>query len=186
MAKQHVQKEVRDNFPYYQSLKVSEKRINTTLFSLEERNNHRGRAIGSNHILCATSSAIFLVVDANINEKNDFQFKIIDEKLMTRPCFRFDSAGLPHFNMLDIPLPERKVETPHFHIFTEKGIEIAYKTDILDKNEQIFINDSDLALAYFFQEENIIFEHSPEIVFSGQLLPPETDIDPLYGEPFHE
>jgi hypothetical protein len=186
MAKHYIQKEVRDHFPYYSSLKDTEKTINSTTILLEERGNHKGRAIGFTPLHCTTSSALLLVVEANVNVKNDFQFKIIDENLMRRPCFRFDSTGLPHFNLLDIPLLERVVKTPHFHIFTKEGIEIAYKTDILNKNEQIFLNCSELALSYFFQEENILFKKSPEIVVSGQLLPPETDVDPLEGESFHE
>ena len=106
---------------------------------------------------------------------------------MDAPCYRFDSDGSGHLNMGDINLPERFVETPHFHRFDKEGDLIAYQTDdwITDKDK--LLSDQRAALASFAREENIVYDELPNIYNENELFPPDNKMyDPLEGENFNE
>lgn len=102
-------------------------------------------------------------------------------------CFRYDAAGHVHMNphSVDRALAARKVPSPHFHKFTPDGLEYAYRTDVIEKQEQA-LNDPSLAFHAFCTEGKISCKSkaNPALHFKQSLFPEEETIDPLEGHHF--
>ena len=82
--------------------------------------------------------------------KLKYEFKLFCN-LVEPPILRFESKGPTHLNREDnIPLHERKISTPHFHIFDDDGFSKAYKIEEIKKVRPDL--DIDLALILFFKE----------------------------------
>lgn len=176
---------VKENFSYYQSIKQNVKFLRETIIFVSESRN-AGTDCGTVSLCSDVSKELSLEVSVKQRFMRTFRFKIIDNNLMTRPCYRFDSDGPPHYNIIDdIPLKKRRVNTPHFHEFNKDGVEIAYQTDVLEKQEEYILSDRSFALAHFAHEENIKYTTSPEICKDGELFSPDNSLeDPLLGESF--
>lgn len=106
------------------------------------------------------------------NDRDKFAFYVMAKAIHESPCFRFDSAGMSHRNNLpDIPLTERKVDTPHFAKFDDRGRWIAYRTQRLDSEPQL-AKDIQPSLLHFFDEADIkIKEAAPLEIVCKELVP---------------
>ena len=184
--KNKFKEKIKKEFEYYCSIKESEKRLTARTIRVFNRGNHRGCESGCVD-LEAEKFNLTLEVERNCNSAKDFKFKIFNHTFMDEPCYRFDSDGDGHLNKGDVYLPEKFVETPHFHKYDKNGDLIAYKTDdwITDKDK--LLSDQCAALASFANEENIVYDELPNICNEGELFPPENKMhDPLEGEDFNE
>lgn len=185
MAYSNQELRVKNNFRYYQSIKQHEKTLKTSIVFVSKSKNI-GTDTGFVDICSDVSKELSLAVSVKQKALRTFSFKIIDNSLMSRPCYRFDSDGPPHYNIIEgVPLKKRRVDTPHFHEFNQEGIEFAYKTNVLERQEDYILSDRSFALAHFAHEENIRCDKPPEICKDGELFPPDDIIeDPLLGESF--
>lgn len=104
------------------------------------------------------------------------------------PIMRFDASGPAHENRLDkhLTAEQRTVKTPHYHVFNEHGIEIAYRTPHLDKNEYIILEDINFALKTFCAHANVHSQTGEDIVALNQmeLFPSQESTDVLKGTDF--
>lgn len=105
------------------------------------------------------------------------------------PCFRFDGDGGRHKNPFKegVPLCERFITTPHFHMYDETGASIAYKTEDLKLNQTEIMKSWTNILHHFCAEENIQILEDVELT-SGEFLfqTPNNLTDPLSGVIFDE
>ena len=129
------------------------------------------------------SGNIYLIASVKRNDIKFFQFKLKCKEICANPFFRFDSDGGTHRNYIDsIPLKEQQVPTPHFHLYNQDGLNIAYKTpSLLDDVQKKALEDISLCLVHFFQESNINPESNTicEVQISPELLPfHDTSFDP--------
>ncbi len=187
LSKGNKSVKVRENFDFYNQLKDTAKGLSASAIYLSPRKNHIGRVIGESPLLSTLGDSMLLEVESNSDSLQDFQFKIIDRSFIPQPLFRFDSDGAPHNNLGDIPLSARQVKTPHFHAFDKNGVEIAYRTDTIEKYEAKMVSDHIFAFKHFAEEENIIYGKDPFIGEADELIPPENvAFDPLKGEDFNE
>ena len=101
------------------------------------------------------------------------------------PCFRYDAAGHVHMNPHSISrtLAKRTVPSPHFHKFTKDGLEYAYRTAVIDK-EEAALNDPSFAFHAFCSEGKVSADDgNPALAFKPTLFPEDAD-DPLEGHRF--
>ena len=102
------------------------------------------------------------------------------------PCFRYDAAGHVHTNPHSVgrTLAKRMVPSPHFHKFTEDGLEYAYRTKVVDEEEAALSNPS-LAFHAFCSEGKVACssDDNPSLEFKPSLFPEEA-LDPLEGHHF--
>jgi len=118
---------------------------------------------------------IDLIVNIKVNNNKFFQFKLRCKDFCEIPFFRFDSDGDTHRNYLEntTKLDAQKVETPHFHLYNEDGLNIAYRTPQLENIEQRkALEDINLCVYHFFREANIVLPNDalPKIKIKGGSL----------------
>lgn len=118
---------------------------------------------------------IDLIVNVKVSNNKFFQFKLRCKEYCNIPFFRYDSDGDTHRNYLEntTKLDAQKVETPHFHIYNEDGLNIAYRTPQLDNKEQReALEDISLCVYHFFRECNInlLKDNLPQIKIKGAFL----------------
>lgn len=118
---------------------------------------------------------IDLIVNVKVNNNKFFQFKLRFKEFCDIPFFRFDSDGDTHRNYLEntTKLDAQKVETPHFHIYTEEGLNIAYRTPQLENEEERkALEDINLCIYHFFREANIVLpnDYLPRVQIKGGSL----------------
>ena len=101
-------------------------------------------------------------------------------------CFRYDSAGHVHMNPHSISrtLANRGIPSPHFHKFTKDGLEYAYRTSVVDEEEQA-LSDPSFAFHAFCSEGKVscASDDNPSLEFRPSLFPEEV-VDPLEGHHF--
>lgn len=124
----------------------------------------------------------------NPSKMSSFKFKLFCKDFMNAPCYRFDSDGRSHVNRTDDThtLPQRIVSTPHYHRFNEAGVEIAYKTNDMLRDEKSYWMDYKGAFIKFCNEELISLTKAPTF-FTGELEgfgESESLEDPLKGVEF--
>ncbi|WP_128547132.1 hypothetical protein [Larkinella soli] len=131
-----------------------------------------GRAYVS-HIDLDTSISLKVCVKAN--DHNFFRFELRCEELGDLPFFEFHSDGCTHRNMDEsIPLAEQRVTTPHFHRYNPVGVNMAYKTEQLEQeNERKALEDINLGIIHFCHEAklNLRDDEFPEISILPDALP---------------
>jgi len=182
---------VKAKYELYSKIVDGVKFINKSGIDLQPKKNHIGFLTG--HVFLEHESLdepIFVVVDTSQNYSSRFEFKVFAKSVLENPCFRFESDGHCHYNDLDdVPLPERKIPTPHFHRYHESGKEIAFKTEPLKKTEEenILLGDKDFAFAHFCHAGKIqprIGQSYPSILDQDLFGSLDTVYDPLEGVKF--
>lgn len=176
--------EIRDNYKQYENLLRERKSIFDKVIEINEKGNNANifeEKIDVDHL--SETLKIELIVNVKVNNHKFFQFKLRCKDYVKVPFFRYDSDGETHRNYDDdIPLNEQSINTPHFHFYNEKGINIAYKTKEL-KNEEMAkaLEDISLCISHYFHEANIRVNSDdfPEIIISSKSLGLDfTQIDP--------
>lgn len=118
---------------------------------------------------------IDLIVNVKVNNNKFFQFKLRCKEYCNIPFFRFDSDGDTHRNYFEntTKLDAQQVKTPHFHIYNQDGLNIAYKTPQLEnEKDRKALEDINLCIYHFFREANIILpnNHLPIVQIKGGSL----------------
>ena len=183
MAKEVI-KEIKDDYKKYEILLKERKSIFESVIevnaigndvnTLEEKIN-----VTHNNV----DSKIELIVNVKVNNHNFFQFKLRCKDYTKVPFFRYDSDGEAHRNYDDeIPLKLQSVNTPHFHYYNEKGVNIAYKTkEMEDPGSMRALEDIAICITHYFHEANIRVEpeNFPTITISTKSLGLDfTEVDP--------
>ena len=109
-------------------------------------------------------------VEVSKDFRNGYKVKVFAEWFFPGPCFRFDSQGKAHCNPEDgRGLVARQVLTPHFHRFEQSGIEIAYKSAVLNDAAKAaaIVAQCGLGVAHFCHEGRLgcATRDYPEVVF---------------------
>ncbi len=154
-----IRYEIRDNYKFYKILLEERKSIFHEVIEIKEVKNNANILESLKAIKHSTqNSEIDLIVNVKLNNFKFFQFKLRCKDLSMVPFFRYDNDGETHRNYDEdeIPLRGQSVVTPHFHYFSEKGINIAYQTDTLkNEAERKALDDINLCIAHYFHEANI-------------------------------
>ena len=94
--------------------------------------------------------------------------------------------GHVHTNRNDLPLSERRIPTPHFHEFDNKGREIAYRTAVINNDAQ-FPRDRVEAIKHFSEVHNVCFDGDFKVLSESSLFQDASQCDdPNFGEEFDE
>ena len=175
------------DFKRYCQIKIKDKELNIKRIPLHinEKHTSHQNGISSIQFMDGTEHA-HLIIDVNVDKTKSFRFGLLCYSFMQEPCYRFDSDGVTHINPPEdgVTLKQRQISTPHFHKYNEKGQNIAYKTDLLIRDETALLCDYNKALRHFCHEENI--EISSETVIKPETLALGTSDfpDPLEGVEF--
>lgn len=145
--------EVKDDFEFFTELTYGEKLVAENPIYLEQKVTHKDWLTKTTKV---EHSTISKKLDLTIERKKSFYkygIKLACKDFANEPFFRFDSDGPAHRNSSsDIPLSEQKITTPHFNSFDDNGIAIAYKSEVLKKeNEAKAIAENiEFGLSHFF------------------------------------
>ena len=186
---QRTNKDIRDNYQKYLEFLQGYKECPFRLIYLSGvKGNHQTTRQTIVDVLHEESKEnIKLILEASIRDKRSYKFKLRTEALSPEPYFRFDSDGPSHFNKsLDVPLVEKKIDTPHFNAFDQNGKSIAYRTEALSKEQEkkAILEDISLGMAHFCDEANLYCntEHVEISQFvSGELGLDIENLTPLDG-----
>jgi hypothetical protein len=184
----NVAVKIQQNFESYCSFVEAAKTINPPAIPLTTITSHAFRK-GTADVVCPNfGGKKYFEVEVNPHNQKRFKFKIFADFFGPAPCFRFDSQGEPHCNPEDgRGLPFRQILTPHFHKFNSDGVEIAFKTPVLEQENQAdaIVSDYSLGVAHFCQvgRLNCGDQAYPEIIFDSGELDLSSD-DPLNGVKF--
>lgn len=165
-----------DNYSFYNNLLSERKSFFTEVIEINKIGNNRNILESIEAVIHpeVTDDEMVLMVDVKVNNHDFFQFKLRYKSYLPTPIFRFDSDGETHRNKIEgIELKDQAITTPHFHKFTENGIEIAYKTDkLLDPKESKALEDINLCIIHFFHESNTRLKDDefPEIRIMSNTL----------------
>lgn len=180
-----INPDIRKNYARYKEILEGRKTTQITPITLTKTKKGHNTLLGKDSVTYAgqKDSAQLAVEVSSINHKT-FKFRLSAKELSDEPIFRFDSSGPPHCNShLSIRLPERKVDTPHFHRYSNTGHSEAYKTEQLkDEKTAKALEDVNLCMAHFCHESNTRLENEefPEVkIDSNGVLFHVTDEDPL-------
>lgn len=153
-----VAPEIRENYSYYNTLLKERKSIFHEVIEISEVGNNANFLEAAKEVkhVSVTKDIVFIVTVKSNNHKH-FQFKLRCKDLSKRPFFRYDSDGGTHRNYDEsIPFAEQQVTTPHFNCYNENGLNIAYKTDQLNNEEERkALEDINLCIAHYCNEANI-------------------------------
>lgn len=181
---------IRHGYAHYRILLSELKTVPICPFYLQPKPNNASYLQGIVAVVHRTTNQnISLITEQNASKRSHFEIKLRARHLCEEPFFRFESDGPPHHNNIEtIPLPERQVTTPHFHMFNEDGLWIAYKTPVLNDAGQAAAirGDINLGLAHFAQESNLRNPKGgmPVVAEPQPSLLPQDDTDPLAGKSF--
>lgn len=166
----------REDYSTYKKLLEESKSIFDNVIEINEVNNNANTLEKIENIKHKTiNKKIDLIVNIKVNNSKFFQFKLRCKEYCEIPFFRFDSDGVTHRNYLEntTKLDAQKVETPHFHIYNEDGLNIAYRTPQFDNvEERKALEDINLCIYHFFRESNIFLptDDLPVIRIKGASL----------------
>lgn len=175
MGKEIVNK-FKEDYSTYKILLHERKSIFENIIEINEVSNNANTLEKIENVKHHTlTNKIDLIVNVKINNNKFFQFKLRCKEYCVVPFFRFDSDGDTHRNYLEntTKLDAQKVEPPHFHIYNEDGLNIAYKTPQLeDSNQKRALEDINFCIYHFFRESNIFLpnEDLPNIKIKGTSL----------------
>ena len=182
---------IKDDFKTYTELKVKRKTVLLSPIDVEKvKERHKSFVVGNSNVSHQTiQKNLNFEVEVKIDNSKDFKFKLFCSDIFERPFFRFDSAGATHKNNdPEIPLREQQVETPHFHEFNNKGIEIAYKTAALKSAIQLpLLEDINICIQHFCEEANMRhnkYDFPVVNLLKGELGLKFTNNDPLQNVAF--
>lgn len=179
MSKSKRNAKIADNFEDYKNILDERKIISDKPIILEKKKSNKNWLEKDIKLAHNTYDDLQLKTQSNSLDIKDYKIAILSKEFCDEPLSRFDADGTAHTNTnSEIPLNERKIDTPHFHIYNEKGIEIAYKTEFL-KNK---VNSDNLqqninhGIRHFCNEFNIktFDEQTPEVHSSEFYVPFDT------------
>lgn len=177
---ERINKDIRDNYSKFQALTKGYKECSVKVVELSERRknhpNTRQRIVNVTHE--KEPDEIKLIVESKVIDKRSYKFKLQSVNFTAEPYFRFDSDGPSHYNRsLKVPLPDQKVDTPHFNSFDENGKSIAYKTEALNSKENVeaILSDIALGMAHYCDEANIF--HQKGYIGVNQISSGELNLD---------
>lgn len=153
---------------------------NFTPDSLRHKNaSHHSDTKTLTHSISKLTDELTLTVEINLSNQKNFKFRL-DSDQINIPFFRYDSVGTPHRNR-KLPLDKKdSIHCPHFNTFDEEGYYIAYRTEIIEK-QQSALEFIDFALNHFLKEGNIDSQgNNPTVDLPRQLFL-VTTINPLEG-----
>jgi len=158
MGKEIVKK-FKDDYSTYNLLLKETKSIFESVIEINKTGNNANTLEKIENIKHnSLSNKIDLIINIKVNNNKFFQFKLRCKEYCEIPFFRFDSDGDTHRNYLEntTKLDAQQVKTPHFHIYNEDGLNIAYRTLSLDNEaERKALEDINLCICHFFKEANI-------------------------------
>lgn len=121
-------------------------------------------------------------VEVNVVDYSRFTFRLTSDGI-PYPFFHYDSAGQAHRNRLQ-PLGKGDlIKCPHFNTFNEDGYYYAYRTDVIEDQEE-HLGTHDFALNHFFIEGNIIPEEGVPSVKLDPKLFTHSSKNPVEGVHF--
>jgi len=153
-------------------LKSCQKESKSHIFEANEpkHDNRKGDLIDSKNLtyqLEDIDGELKVVVQVDKEDGEKFKFQLFHEQVPF-PFFRYDAQGEPHINRKE-PLGKSVIKCPHFNTFDSEGDLIAYRTDIIDQQEEALKNH-DFALHNFAVETNMVFEKPPTIETPATLF----------------
>ena len=176
--------EVINAYSAYTALKAREKLMQKGDFCLK-------RSSSNANFLTAKKLSVDKQVAVEIKQRAEterhYSINLFCHSFMgTRPSFRFDADGHVHTNRNDLPLSERRIPTPHFHEFDNKGREIAYRTAVINNDAQ-FPRDRVEAIKHFSEVHNVCFDGDFKVLSESSLFQDASQCDdPNFGEEFDE
>lgn len=188
MAKEVVI-EIKNNYGFYSSLCNEQKLADGSLIQIIKPGNNKNiLEVPITVWHSRFPNSIKLLVAVKKHNYKFFQLKLRCKDLCRQPFFRYDSDGDTHRNYgEDIRLEDQQVTTPHFHYYNEQGVNIAYKTSALLKEEtRKALEDIDICINHFFDEAKII-STSGNInveIQPGLLSFPVSEVDPNHNVNF--
>lgn len=185
---QNVVVKIQQNYQSYCGFVETPKTISAQAIPLNILTSHNVRK-GKADVVCNNYGGLnFFEAEVNPRNKKRFKFKIFADCFGPDPCFRFDSQGESHCNPEDgRGLVFRQIHAPHFHKFNSDGVEIAFKTPVLEHENQAdaIVSDYTLGVAHFCHvgRLNCGDQAYPEIILDSGELDLSSD-DPLNGVTF--
>jgi len=158
MAKEIIY-EIKNNYDFYNGLCKEDKLTNSRVIKLIKPGNNKNILEEATDVRHSRfTNNIKLLVAVKRHNHKFFQFKLRCTDLCQMPFFRYDSDGEAHRNYdSNIRLENQQVTTPHFHYYNEQGINIAYKTPQLKKEEtRKALEDIDICVNHFYDEAKLI------------------------------
>lgn len=157
-----INREIKNDFKKYEALLKGYKNSSAEIVVLNQvKQRHPNQRISTTLVDHENiPEKIELIIESKIEDKRSFKFKLRAPEFTGEPFFRFDSDGVAHYNRTpSIPLPEQKIDTPHFNAFDENGKSIAYKSQALKNpgNVEVLLNDASMCMAHYCDEANIYF-----------------------------
>ena len=184
-----MNKKIRDNYDKYCSFINEEKILAKDQMILDE--DKASRPDFKEKSMLAYSNNIPEEITFTVQQKKkdeaDFKFNLRCKPFCDQPLFRYDSTGPSHRNSsTSTSIDKQMVTTPHFHKFTSDRKEIAYKTAVLEEENQVkALSDISLCVLHFFQEAHIKGEKFELISSPGELsFKEDSDADPLENVKF--
>ena len=171
--------EIKNDYPKYEELLRGIKNASTKTIILDEvKGNHQNTRVKNVDVAHASiSDKLELIIESKIENKRDFKFKLRAPKYTANPFFRFDSDGVPHYNRTpNLELPKQKIDTPHFHKYDSRGMNIAYRTKALKENgtREALLNDISLCMAHYSDESQTFYNNDEYIEI---IQTPSTEMD---------
>ena len=180
-------KNIKENYERYLKIKQVKKKLAEKDILLYKDAGHKDVQVGEAVVAVGEGEeSARLQVTLNVLKTRNFKFKLFCDDLTPAPCYRFDSDGGTHMNPYSETdaLLDRRVATPHFHCYNEDGVEIAYKTEELVKEQEKLLGDYDKAMGHFFAEENVLSEDGTRMVPETLPLGKDELENPLEGVEF--
>ena len=120
-----------------------------------------------------------VTVEVNVVDYSNFKFRLTSDQIYF-PFFRYDSTGRSHRNR-HIPLGKGDmIPCPHFNTYNQDGYNIAYRTNVIEKQEQ-FLQNPEFALKHFFIEGNVNSgKNNPKVELDSKLFS-EVPLNPIEG-----
>lgn len=149
--------EIKNHFEYFTELVSREKIISAKTIQLEQKESNAKWLIGQSSIQHETITDDVLLIIERCKRDSKYGIKLRCHRLTDEPFFRFDSDGPAHRNdSPNVPLEEQLVTTPHFNSFQEDGKPIAFKNEILKKENEAraIAEDITFGVTIFCQETN--------------------------------
>lgn len=167
MSKTNI--EIKNQFDFFNELLENEKIIITSTIRLQEKKNNPYWLIGQSNIQHSTLQENVQFIVEKSKRDSKYGIKLSCNSLSERPFFRFDSSGPSHRNAFpEIPLEEQSISTPHFNSYRKDGKAMAYKNEILKKENEAraIVDDINFGVVLFCQEtkSNLSSGEFPKVV----------------------
>lgn len=161
--------EIRDNYEHYSHLVKNNKKVLNSPIIIEDKNPYW--EIGSTELLHLSLGEKLKLDVQNCKREKKYSIQLFCTNISNVPIFRFDSAGPRHRNKGVGGITLEVIDTPHFHVYSEQGREMAYQTEILKnpKECEAIINDIDFGISHFCFESKSFLSETMDVPVCGKV-----------------